>query len=201
MEAGLAGETSLCAACCPPEVTSAPSLHPSLCPCACRTPRARLEKDLFLQAPFLLQFPPPASPDARGRAHTGCQTVSSPRLGCWEQTPNLPLSGCSIPWLFPLAWLGVPTGCELWSLFCFTLTPLQELWGSVHDWLVGWEAGNSQPCQGLSARAPSWQGSSAPQREGHGPLSAPRRVVQAQHEAGRCPQRGFCDMDMLGQWS
>lgn len=63
-------------------------------------------------------------------------------------------------------------GRELWSLFCFTLTPLQEPSGSVRGRLLGWEAGNSQSCQGLSARAPSWQGSAAPQREGRGLSSA-----------------------------
>lgn len=51
------------------------------------------------------------------------------------------------PLALPLAWLAVPMGPGLWSLFCSTLTPLQEPSGSVHGWLIGWEQGIHNPAR------------------------------------------------------
>lgn len=183
MRAGLAGETSHC----PCEVTSAPSL----CPCACETHRPRLEKGFISLSSV---SPSSCQPWCQRQSPHRLPDCVEPKVGMLGTDSKHALLWLQHPLALPLAWLAVPTGPGLWSLFCSKLTPLQEPSGSMAGSLGG--SRNSQSCQdSLPARAPSWQGSTAPQREGHGPLSTPRRVVQAQHEAGRCPQRGLLTWD------
>lgn len=170
-----AGDTSHCAACCPCGVTSAPSLHPSLCPCACETGNGIYFSELRFSCSSLLL--PALVPEAEPT-----QTARPSRAQGWDAGNRLQM-GPSVAAASP--------GSSLWHGWEFPRAVVSFLFHTdsstgafrVCSWPARWVGGREFTIP--SARAPSWQGCSSKGRSWS--LVIPRRLCKPSMGQGGVP--------------